>query len=46
MKHYQYYFFDLDGTLLMGEKLIPHAQELIEELYGQEKQVFFKGKKA
>lgn len=41
MKQYQYYFFDLDGTLLMGGELIPHAQELIEELYVQKKQVFF-----
>ncbi len=41
MKQYEHYFFDLDGTLINGEGLLPYAKELISCLRKQKKQVFF-----
>lgn len=41
MRHYDHYFFDLDGTLIHGKALLPKAADLITYLYEQDKQVFF-----
>lgn len=32
MRHYQGYIFDLDGTIYLGDKIIPHAPETIADL--------------
>jgi HAD superfamily hydrolase (TIGR01450 family) len=41
IKSYQGYIFDLDGTIYLGEYLLPGARELIEGLRRQKKKVIF-----
>ncbi|WEG15398.1 HAD-IIA family hydrolase [Alkalihalophilus pseudofirmus] len=41
MKDYKLFFFDLDGTLVNGNSLFPHANEVIQCLRRNKKSVFF-----
>lgn len=41
MKSYEGYIFDLDGTIYLGETLLPGARELIEELRASGKRTIF-----
>ncbi len=39
MKQYKGYLFDIDGTILLGNTLIPGAKEKIEELRRDNKKI-------
>ncbi|MGL5583782.1 MAG: HAD-IIA family hydrolase, partial [Cetobacterium sp.] len=39
MKQYKGYLFDIDGTILLGDTLIPGAKEKIDELKKSGKKV-------
>ncbi|MGL4955505.1 MAG: HAD-IIA family hydrolase, partial [Cetobacterium sp.] len=41
MKQYKGYLFDIDGTILLGDTLIPGAKEKIDELKKSGKKVAF-----
>ena len=41
MKQYKGYLFDIDGTILLGNTLIPGAKEKIEELRKNGKKISF-----
>ena len=41
MKYYQGYIFDLDGTIYLGEEIIPHAPESIAKLRQRGSRVLF-----
>ncbi|MFN3694039.1 MAG: hypothetical protein ACK4UV_03445, partial [Ignavibacterium sp.] len=38
---YQYFIFDLDGTVYRGDKIIPGAAETINQLKSLRKQIVF-----
>jgi arabinose operon protein AraL len=41
LEKYDYFIFDLDGTIYRGEHLIPHADEVINHLKAKEKKIVF-----